>query len=177
MKERADVLNNQAILFARDGQYSDAIACLRRAIHIDRNNYLPWYNLGITYRDAGDMTEALKAFKIAFHISPSKEDVAETLAVHLMNMHMIDEGFKVVEDGLDFHPASERLWNVMGVLQFNADEYDLAADSFEMAVTIDPYYADALYNLRDTYIELHKTRSAAIIEARLLELEGKKKGK
>jgi len=174
MKERADILNNQAILFARDGQYSDAIACLRRAIHIDRNNYLPWYNLGITYRDAGEMGEALDAFRIAFRISPAKEDVAETLAVHLLNMHMVDEAFKVVEDGLDFHPASEHLWNVMGVLQFNCDEYALAADSFEMAVTIDPYYADALYNLRDTYVELHKAKAAAIIEMRLRELEGKK---
>ncbi len=174
MTERADILNNQAILFAREGQYSEAIACLRRAIHIDRNNYLPWYNLGITYRDSGDMVEALNAFRNAFHICPRKEDVAETLAVHLLNMHMMDEAFKVVEDGLDFHPTSERLWNVRGVLQFNCDEYDLAADSFEMAVTIDPYYADALFNLRDTYVELHKHKAAAIIDIRLKEIQGKK---
>lgn len=114
--------------------------------------------------------EALEAFRNAFRISPQKEDVAEALAVHLMNMHMMDEAFKVVEDGLDYHPTSERLWNVMGVLQFNCDEYDLASDSFEMAVTIDPYYADALFNLRDTYTELHRHKAAAIIDARLKEI-------
>lgn len=171
MTERADLLNNQAILFARDGQYNDAIACLRRAIHIDRTNYLPWYNLGITYRDAGNVMEALESFRNAFRICPQKEDVAETLAVHLLNLHMPDDAMKVVEEGLDFHPASEKLWNVMGVIQFNCSEFDLAADSFEMAVTIDPYYGDALYNLRDTYLELHKSKAAAIIDGRLKDLK------
>jgi len=170
MIERADKLNNQAILLAKDGQFTDAIACLRRAIHIDRNNYLVWYNLGITYRDAGDMMEALKALRNAFRISPQREDVAETLAVHLLNMHMMDEAFNVCQDGLDFHPTSEKLWNVMGVLHFNNDDYSHAAESFEMAVTLDPYYADALLNLRDTYIELHNAKAAAVIEMRAKDL-------
>lgn len=172
MKERADILNNQAILLAKDGHFSDAIACFRRAIHIDRNNYLVWFNLGITYRDAGEMMEALNAFRNAFRISPQREDVVETLAVHLLNMHMIDEAFEVCQDGLDFHPVSGKLWNLCGVLHFNSSEYELASESFEMAVTIDPYYSDALYNLRDTYMELKNLQAAGIIERRIIELEG-----
>ncbi|MCQ2573374.1 MAG: tetratricopeptide repeat protein [Treponema sp.] len=175
MIERADTLNNQAILLAKDGQFSDAIACLRRAIHIDRNNSLVWYNLGITYRDAGDMMEALTALRNAFRISPQKEDVVESLSVLLLNMHMIDEAFKVCQDGLDFHPMSERLWNLMGVLQFNNDDYAAAAENFEMAVTINPYYSDALYNLRDAYSELKNVKAAVIINERIQELEGKNK--
>lgn len=170
MLERADTLNNQAILLAKDGQYTDAIACLRRAIHIDRNNYLVWYNLGITYRDAGEMMEALKALRIAMKISPQREDVAETLSVHLLNMHMMDEAFSVCQDGLDFHPLSEKLWNVMGVLHFNNNDYKSASESFEMAITLDPYYADALLNLRDTYNELNQKSAAEIIQLKLWEM-------
>lgn len=170
MIERADTLNNQAILFAREGHFSEAIAFLRRAIHIDRTNYLPWYNLAITYRDSGDMIQALEAFKNAFSICPQKEDVAEALAVHLLKMHMMDEAMKVIDDGLDYHPTSERLWNVRGVIQFNCDLFDLAAECFEMAVSIDPYYEDALFNLRDTYRELHRHKAAVIIDLRLKEI-------
>ena len=174
MTERADVLNNQAILLAKDGQYNDAIACLRRAIHIDRTNYLVWFNLGITYRDSGNMMEALAAFRNAFRISPQREDVVETLSIHLLKMHMADEAFQVCQDGLDFNPTSEKLWNVMGVLNFNMDDFSSAAECFEMAVTINPYSFDALYNLRDTYLELNNVKAAGILEGRIRELEGTK---
>lgn len=175
MTERADVLNNQAILLARDGQFTDAIACLRRAIHIDRTNYLVWYNLGITYRDAGDLMEALEALRNAVRISPEKEDVVETISVLCMQLHMMDEAFAYCQDGLDFHPLSERLWNLMGVLQFNSDDLDCAAESFEMAITINPYYLDALYNLFDTYTSQNNTKAADIIQQRIKELKGKRK--
>ena len=55
MLERSDTLNNQAILLASDGAYNEAIACFKRAIVIDKENYLLWFNLGVTYRDAGNL--------------------------------------------------------------------------------------------------------------------------
>ena len=43
MTERADKLNNHAIILAADGEYTEAIACFKRAIIIQRDNYLLWY--------------------------------------------------------------------------------------------------------------------------------------
>ena len=78
MIERADTLNNQAILLASDGAYSEAIACFKRAIVIDKNNYLLWFNLGVTYRDAGNLVDAENSLETAYRIAPEKDDVAET---------------------------------------------------------------------------------------------------
>ena len=36
MQERADRLNNQAITFASDGAFTEAIACFKRAITLDQ---------------------------------------------------------------------------------------------------------------------------------------------
>ena len=36
MIERADTLNNQAIILASDGAYNEAIACFKRAIVLDK---------------------------------------------------------------------------------------------------------------------------------------------
>ena len=80
MLERSDTLNNQAILLASDGAYNEAIACFKRAIIIDKENYLLWFNLGVTYRDAGNLTEAENALETAYRMAPEKEDVAETFA-------------------------------------------------------------------------------------------------
>ncbi|MCF0241714.1 MAG: tetratricopeptide repeat protein [Treponema sp.] len=175
MIERADTLNNQAILLAKDGHFNEALACLRRAIHIDRNNYLVWFNLGITYRDAGDLPKAVDALQNAFSISPDQEDVVEALCVACMNLHLLDRAFEFCEEGLDYHPTSARLWNLLGVLQFNDNEFDDAAESFEMAVTINPYYLDALYNLHDTYIEQKNVNGVKITAMKIKELEGNRK--
>ncbi len=58
MRESSEKLNNQAIRFAQRGEYFDAIACLKRAITVENSNFLLWFNLGITYRDAGDFKNA-----------------------------------------------------------------------------------------------------------------------
>ena len=58
MIESCEKLNNQAINLAASGDFEEAIACLKRAITIEKENYLLWFNLGITYRDAGDLQKA-----------------------------------------------------------------------------------------------------------------------
>ena len=85
MIERPDKLNNQAILLASDGDYTSAIACFKRAITMEKQNYLLWYNLGLTYRDAGDLKKAKHAIKQANEINPSNEEVVESLAIKSNN--------------------------------------------------------------------------------------------
>ena len=78
MTENPDKLNNQAILLASDGAYNEAIACFKRALVIQKENYLLWFNLGVTYRDAGELHDAKRALAMAYQIAPDKPDVAET---------------------------------------------------------------------------------------------------
>ena len=66
MLENCEKLNNQAINLASKGNFEEAIACLKRAITIEKENYLLWYNLGITYRDAGDLYNAKVSVEKAF---------------------------------------------------------------------------------------------------------------
>ena len=46
-----------------------------------------------------------------------------------------------------------------------------ARQSLEQALCINPYYTDALYNLRDTYTELNNKIGAGECDKRLKELE------
>ena len=68
MVEKAESLNTQAINFAANGEFKEAIACFKRALVVDKSNYLLWFNLGITYRDAGHLQSAkeclLKALEL-----------------------------------------------------------------------------------------------------------------
>ena len=61
MDKEAVKLNEQAIELSSRGNYKEAIACFLGAIHIEKKNGLLWYNLGITYRDSGDLQAAKNA--------------------------------------------------------------------------------------------------------------------
>lgn len=154
MVENVASLNKQAIEFASNGQYTEAIACLKRAISIEKNNHLLWFNLGVTYRDFGDFQEARKALEQAHDIDDEDDEVIETLALTCLNLGLTGDALEYCNEGLEKNPQNAHLWNTVGVIHFNTSNYQLACEAFETAVTINSYYYDALFNLRDTYEEL-----------------------
>lgn len=175
MREHSDKLNNQAISLATEGHYDEAIACLKRAVVLDRNNSLIWYNLGVTYRDQGKFDEARISLEKAFELNPQSEDICENLAFVCFRMDDKVSALKTVQEGIDYHPMSHRLWNLEGVIFFNDEKYDEAAEAFELAVSIFPFYEDALFNLCDTYEELGNIDGAAVCKMRLKEMEKSKR--
>lgn len=152
-KENASQLNSQAIELASKGDFKEAIACFKKALSIENNNYLLWFNLGITYRDAGDLVMARKSLIKAYSIETDDDELIEALALIDYNMGLAAEALEICMEGLEQNNSNAHLWNTLGVIYFNAESYTKAAEAFEQAVTINPYYYDALFNLRDTYME------------------------
>ena len=170
MTERSDTLNNQAILLASDGAYNEAIACFKRAIVLDKENYLLWFNLGVTYRDAGKLLEAERALETANHMVPDNEEVAETYATICLMQKKLSKVQQICMDALDFNPLNPHMWNLLGVSEFQSENYEEASSYFEQAVSINPYYKDAIYNLRDTYSTLKNTKGEEACNARIREI-------
>ncbi|MBQ9627580.1 MAG: tetratricopeptide repeat protein [Treponema sp.] len=171
MQESADFLNNQAIELASRGNFTEAIACYKRAITIERENSLLWFNLGVTYQKQGDLRAAKRAFSNALEMNPADEESAEQLAIVCLERKEFMEAAEHCRFGLEQNPVNAHLWNTLGVIFFNQEEYPTAAESFERAVSINPYYYDALYNLRDTYSELGNKAGEAVCEERLSKLK------
>lgn len=157
MTESPETLNNQAIELAQEGFYKEAIACFKRAISISQENYLLWYNLGLTYRDSGNLDSALEALNQAYTINEPNVEIYEALIQILYLQKNYDRAIELNLEALDFFPDNAHIWNNLGVLYFALEDYEMASDAFEIAVTIYPYFYDALYNLRDTYEELGNT--------------------
>ena len=167
MLESSESLNNQAIKLASKGDYTEAIACFMRAINIEKENYLLWFNLALTYRDAGDLRDARKAIQNAFSMNPTDDEVIETLATICYESSDIAAAFGYATMGLDLNEDNYRLWNTLGVLYFSQEDYQTASDAFENALIINPYYYDALYNLRDCYKELGNHVGAEICNEKM----------
>lgn len=167
MTEKPEVLNNQAILLAADGKYFEAIACIKRALIIEKENYLLWYNLGVTYRDAGQLKEAKKALLMACKINPENIEVLETTATVCLMQKELLEVQEICFMGLDINPLASHLWNLLGVVSFQQEDYESASENFEQAVSINPYYLDAIYNLRDAYSVLKNNKGVQECENKL----------
>ncbi len=171
MKESAENLNTHAIELASQGHFTEAIACFKRAIGIDKANLLLWYNLGVTYRDAGDLESAKEVLLTAYEIDEFDEDLLETLALIFYSLDEIDEAFNFCARCIEINQNNPRIWNTVGVLYFARSEYSEACVAFEKAVTLFPYYYDALFNLRDTYEEIGNTAGQEDCEERLKSLK------
>lgn len=170
MLERSDKLNNQAIMFASDGAYDEAIACFKRAITIDNQNYLLWFNLGVTYRDWGKLKEAANALKISSEIAPDNLEVQETYASLNLALKEYNKVREICTTILHNTPSANHFWNLLGVIEFQNENYMEAAEFFEQAVFLNPYYEDALYNLKDTYYMLKNKKGEAECEKKLKEM-------
>ena len=171
MIERADTLNNQAIILASDGAYKEAIACFKRALVIDKSNSLLWFNLGVTYRDGGDLEEAEKALATAYKIAPDNGDIQETYATTCLMQKKYAKTREICEESLDLNPLNAHLFNLLGVVEFQNESYDEAAEWFEEAVYINPYYLDARYNLKDTYSQLKNRNGEIECDRKIKELK------
>lgn len=171
MLERADTLNNQAIMLASDGAFSEAIACFKRAITIDKNNYLLWYNLGVTYRDAGELSKACRAMTTAALIEPQNEEVLETLATLHLSLRDFEDVRDICDFALQLNHFGSHFWNLLGVVEFQLENYEEASKFFEKAVYYNPYYLDGLYNLKDTYYMLKNKNGELECSKKIAELE------
>ncbi|ERJ94396.1 tetratricopeptide repeat protein [Treponema lecithinolyticum] len=161
MTENPDVLNTQAIDLAAKGDYDEAIACFKRAIYMENSNHLLWYNLGITYRDSGNLNAAKQALLTAYALDDTDQELLESLTLVCFALDETDDAFEYCSESLELNGENARSWNNLGVLYFSRSEYQKAEEAFEQALSIYPHYYDALYNLRDTYAELgNKTGEA-----------------
>lgn len=171
MIEKSETLNNQAIMYAADGAFTEAIACFKRAIVIEKNNSLIWYNLGVTYRDAGELKKAQNALKTACSLAPQDENILETFGTISLLLKDYNSVLTAARDGLELNESNAHFYNLSGVVFFQMAEYEKAAEFFESAVQINPYYEDALYNLKDTYSELKNKNGEEECNKRIKELK------
>ena len=171
MVENSEKLNTQAIDFASKGEYPEAIACFTSALHIDKDNYLLWYNLGVTYRDAGQLEAARKALLAARNLNQYDEDVLDTLALVNYSLGRMDDAFLYSFEALSLNSTNAHIWNNLGVFYFAEDDYEEAAEAFEQALSLYPHYVDALVNLRDTYEELGNNVGVEECKSRLKDLQ------
>jgi len=168
--ETAATLNDSGIMLTEANRPSDAIPLFRKALILEPENPLLWLNLGIAQHQSGEFDGAEESFQRCRAIDDELSDAWEALALLNYEQERYEEAEFFYSGALERNASSSRGWNNFGVLYFAEGSYNEARDCFERAVTLDPYYWDALFNLRDVCRELGDERAAAEFDRRLKEL-------
>ena len=153
MNSTAIALNTEAINHVQKGEFAEAITCLKCAIKME-DSFVLRLNLGLTYRDSGNFRKAKTALEKALELKGDDICALEELSLVCLKLEEFEEAVEYCYTALQLAPENAHLWNTFGIIHFAQHDLSNAADFFEEAVTLNPYYYDAFFNLRDTYDEL-----------------------
>ena len=164
-------LNNDGILFAQKSNYKKAISCFKKAIEIRNDNPIFWLNLGITYRDFNKIDLAIEATLQAHKLDLQNPEIANTLVQLFINNSELERATDLCQKILAADDKNSKTWNLLGIIYFKSELYSKAQNCFETALSIDSFFADALFNLRDTYFELGDEEKAIECDKKFKQLE------
>ncbi|WP_417849774.1 tetratricopeptide repeat protein [Thalassoglobus sp.] len=121
-----------------------------------------WLVEGCRLYDAGQIQDALEAFRLAAMSSPQSSDVHFQLGECLYRLGStegaLERYYVAAEHDQDFLEA----WTQIGCLHNELGENSAAANAFQVALTILPEYPDAHYHLAETLNQMGKTDVARL---------------
>jgi tetratricopeptide (TPR) repeat protein len=170
--ETAEFLNDSGIALTEAHRPNEAIPLFRKALSMEPDNPLLWLNLGIAQQHTGDYDEALYSFHSAIGIADNLAEAWVAMGLIYYELENFDIAEECYHSALLRDNSSAKTWNNLGVLYFTEGSFEEARNCFEEAVSIVPFYSEALFNLRDTCRELDDYNAAAEMERILSSFSG-----
>lgn len=126
--------------------------------------------LAEAYEGNNDIRRAVDALRRAIALDPEDEDNYLDFASLCMNQRSFKAGMTVLEVGLKYHPKSDKLIFMRGVLYAMQDEFDLAEKDFELSAKLGPEANFGYIGLGVTYLETgHDAEAIQVLRRRLKE--------
>ena len=168
--ENTAALNSSGITLTEANRPYEAISLFQKALAVEPENPLLWLNLGIAQQKTGEYETALKSFINCIQIDNEMATAWGAIGLIYYELEQLDKAEDYFQESLLRDRNSPKVWNNLGVLYFNLGSYEEARDCFEEAITLNPQYYDALYNIRDTCRELEDYKAAAVFERILMDI-------
>ena len=136
-------LHRQAVLLRQSAQYAQAEASLLRAIEIAHDFAPAHLELGLTYRDMGQLEDAVDYLQLAVHFAPDLAAGWFELGGVLARLERADAARAAYRDALARDARHAGAWLGLGNLLKAGDDLAAAIDCYRSAVACEPASADA----------------------------------
>ena len=107
----------------------------------------PHYNLGVLYRDRGDLGRAVQHYEDAIRLKPDSVWAHNNLGTIFLGMGRLDDAAAQYSNVLRVDPGDGKAHNNLGLVLLQEGKLDAAAIQFEEALRANPRFPEALTNL------------------------------
>lgn len=146
--EYAGSYGYMGITLASLGKTDEAIAYYREALRIKQDDETTHNNLGVALAGEGKFDEAIVHFQEALRIRPDYVYAGRNMGGALVKMGMMREAIGYYKKALQLDKNDAVSHNNLGLALADVGRDQEAIAHFQEALKINPYYGDAINNLR-----------------------------
>ncbi len=146
---------------ARQGEYSQALQYLHRAVDLHPEFAKAHAALGTVYLQLGDFPASEKALTRALRMAPDLVQAESNLALLYARTERFDNAIGVYQDLIQKHPESLQVWLGIASAYQQADRYEDAIEAYQEGLKRSPNHTAAMSNLASCY-EAVKQEAQAI---------------
>jgi len=146
--EYAGPYGYMGVALARQGKTDEAMVYYHEALRINPNDESTHNNLGVAFANKGKFDEAIEHFKEALRIRPDYVYANRNMGGALARLGKMEEAIGYYEKALKIDRDNAVTHNNLGLALANVGRDQEAIGHFQEALKINPYYDDAINNLR-----------------------------
>jgi tetratricopeptide (TPR) repeat protein len=153
-----EAYNGLGVTLAAMGKYEDAVQCFAKAWQVDGSLAVVQRNWASALVQLGQVDEAIRHYQDAVGVTTrmlSAKDRAVTYndwGVNLFKAHRLDEAAEKLVYAVDVDPGFTGAHLNLGLVRTSLQEFELAAESFDKALQINPNQLDIALNSAITYL-------------------------
>ncbi|MBF0379517.1 MAG: tetratricopeptide repeat protein [Magnetococcales bacterium] len=153
-------INLLGLIAQQYNRHDLAVEQFQRAININGNLALLYYNLGTSLYPLGRLDEVVEAQTKAIAIQPDYAEAYSSLGNTLIIQGMLDRAVECLQKAIAINPGFADAHSNLGNALLEQGKYEEAVDSYNRAIAINPNYAAAYYNIGNIKLEQNRLQEA-----------------
>mgnify|MGYP001026425448 CR=1 FL=1 len=141
----------KVILRAKCRDPQEAEGLFRLDLERNRDSYLPYFGLGIVYKEKRDYAQAIQHFKKAMEMGPLSAPILSSLGETYQLIGQDEEAISILEKAVALDHQNRSLLFTLAISYQNIESYDKAIALFEKLSYLKPVNNEVYYNLGVSY--------------------------
>ena len=165
--------NEKGHKYNNQGDYRQAIECLRKAIELDPKLATPWNNMGYAYGELGDYNKEIKCCQKAIELDPKYAMPWSNMGTAYGNLGDYNKAIECFRKAIELDPKDAYSWNNMGYAYGELGDNNKTIECYHKAIELDPTFAVPWYNMGCTYGEMGEYNKSIECHRKAIELNPK----
>ena len=158
-------------LFSRQGQMSEALIAMKKAVRIDPQDAEAHNNLGILHREMGQLKRSEASLKKSIFLDSKLSEAHKNLGNTLEDLDRLIEAENSYRKAISLNPNNAEIYTDLGGVLKTAGKLKSSENNYRKAILLNPKNARAHNNLGVTLEQLGKLDESALSYKKAISLK------